>query len=148
LGWPLVTGWRARQNHDALVRYPFATGKGIYTTAEDVRDLAALNGFLERFPPGATFFNFSGERVLHYFLQRIPPTRCSDVNMLSSPPLLAEAMTELEAKRPAFVVLAANPAVQTFDGVPPETRVPQLAQWIDAHYPNRTQMGRFLIATP
>jgi hypothetical protein len=147
LGWSLVTGWRARQRHDQLVRYPLATGKGIYTTEHDARDLAALNGFIESFGPNATFFNFSGERALHYFLQRRPPTRCSDVNMLSAPPLLREAMAQLRANPPAVVVISGYAELQSFDMVPPEVRVPELARWIEVNYPKRTQIGRYVVAT-
>jgi hypothetical protein len=147
LGGPLVFGWRARQKHDGLVPYPFATGKGIYTTPEDARDLAALNGFIGSLGPDATFFNFSGERALHYFLQRTPPTRCSDINMLSAPPLLNEAMAQLQANPPACVVLGGYEVLQSFDGVPSEMRVPALAAWIESNYPKRVQIGRFLVAT-
>lgn len=147
LGWGLVTGWRARQRHDDQVPYPFATGKGIYTYAENARDLAALNGFIASLGPDATFFNFSGERALHYLLQRKPPTRVSDVNILSAPPLLREALAELNAKPPACVVVKGLQDVQNLDGIAPEVRVPELARWIDVNYPNRQQIGRFVVAT-
>jgi hypothetical protein len=147
LGWGLVTGWRARQRHDDQVPYPFATGKGIYTYAENARDLAALNGFIASLGPDATFFNFSGERALHYLLQRKPPTRVSDVNILAAPPLLREALAELNAKPPACVVVKGLQDVQNLDGIAPEVRVPELARWIDVNYPNRQQIGRFVVAT-
>jgi hypothetical protein len=46
------------------------------------------------------------------------------------------------------VILGGYPAVAVFDGVPNQQRVPRLAAWIDAHYPRRTDIGRFTVATP
>ncbi|MBK5259092.1 MAG: hypothetical protein JJE51_05820 [Thermoanaerobaculia bacterium] len=146
-GTKLLAGWRARQKHELLVRYPVRAGKGIYATPDQANDLAAINGFLDSLGPDATFLDFSGERALYYLLQRRPPVRCPDIHMLSSPPLLAEAMAQLNAKPPAFVVLEGLPVLGAFDGIPNRTRVPDLAEWIDANYPNRTRMGRYVIAT-
>ena len=75
--------------------YPFATGKGIYTTAQNADELAALNGFVDR-SDRAPILDFSNERALYYFLRRKPPLRCFDIPMLSAPPLLAEAMARAE----------------------------------------------------
>jgi len=143
-GAKLLAGWRARQRHDGLVAYPLATGKGIYTTQQNHDELAALNGMLE---PGETFLDFSGERALYYLLQRRPPLRCPDIHMLSAPPLFNEAMAQLEAHPPAFVVLEGTKQLSEFDGVPNRVRVPELAAWIDARYPNRVNVGHFVIAT-
>jgi len=142
-GAKLLAGWRARQKHEGLVPYPFATGKGIYTTPQNATELAALNGHLGN----ATFLDFSNERALYYLLQRKPPLRCFDIPMLSAPPLLAEAMAQLTSNPPAHVILAGDPAIANFDGVSNRDRVPDLAKWIDANYPKRTQIGRFTVAS-
>lgn len=142
-GAKLLAGWRARQKHDGLVPYPFATGKGIYTYPQNASELAALNGFIG----DKTFLDFSNERALYYLLQRKPPMRCFDIPMLSAPPLLAEAMAELNARPPAFVIVAGDPNIANFDGVSNRDRVPELARWIDANYPTRTQIGRFMVAS-
>ena len=142
-GAKLLAGWRARQKHEGMVPYPFATGKGIYTTQQNATELAALNGFMG----DAAFLDFSNERALYYLLQRKPPVRCFDIPMLSAPPLLAEAMAELNANPPRFVIVAGDPAIANFDGVSNRDRVPDLARWIDANYPTRTQIGRFTVAS-
>jgi hypothetical protein len=142
-GAKLLAGWRARQKHEGLVPYPFATGKGIYTYPQNATELAALNGFIG----DKTFLDFSNERALYYLLQRKPPLRCSDIPMLSAPPLLAEAMAQLNANPPAFVIVAGDPNIANFDGVSNRDRVPELARWIDANYPVRTQIGRFTVAS-
>ena len=142
-GAKLLAGWRARQRHEGLVPYPFATGKGIYTTQQNATELAALNGFMGDAP----FLDFSNERALYYLLQRKPPVRCFDIPMLSSPALLSEAMGELNAHPPEFVIVAGDPAIANFDGVSNRDRVPELARWIDANYPTRTQIGRFTVAS-
>jgi hypothetical protein len=67
--------------------------------------------------------------------------------MLSAPPLLAEAMAELNANPPEHVILSGDPAIANFDGVSNRDRVPDLAAWIDANYPARTQIGRFTVAS-
>ena len=139
----MIAGWRARQSHEGLVPYPFRTGKGIYTYEADAADLAALNGFLR----GGSFLDFSGERALYYVLERKPPIRCADINMLSNPDLLAEAMAELNANPPAHVIVEGTRVFREFDGVSHEVRVPDLARWIDANYPRRVQIGRFVVAT-
>ena len=144
-GAKLLGGWRSRQKHEGLVAYPFATGKGIYTTEENARELAALNGMIESLGRG-TFLDFTNERALYYLLQSKPPMRCFDIPMLSNPRLLAEAMSELQANPPDTVVLGGYPSVATFDGVPNQVRVPQLAAWIDANYPRRFEVGRFVVA--
>jgi len=147
-GAKMLVGWRARQSHAGLVPYPFATGKGIYTTDENAKELAALNGFIESIsPPGAPILDVSNERALYYLMQRRPPLRCADINMLSAPPLLNEAMAQLEANRPACVIIQGYEAVAKYDGLPYTTRVPALAAWIDATYPRRVQVGRFTVAT-
>ncbi|HET7435011.1 MAG TPA: hypothetical protein VFN10_09900 [Thermoanaerobaculia bacterium] len=147
-GAKLLAGWRARQRHDTLVAYPFKTGKGIYTNQENANELAALNGFLASLGPhDVPILDFSNERALYYLLQRKPPMRCFDIPMLAAPPLLAEAMAELNAHPPVAVVLEATAVLGAFDGVSNRDRVPELAAWIDAGYPKRTRIGRFLVAT-
>jgi hypothetical protein len=143
-----VAGWRRRQSHVGLVPYPLATGRGIYTNRENASDLAALNGLLDATaPPGAPILDVSNERALYYLLQRRPPTRCADIPMLSAPPLMSEAMQQLQANPPACVVLEGLDAFAQFDGVPNHVRVPALFAWIDAHYPRRIRTGRYLVAT-
>lgn len=137
--------WPSRHKHEGLVRYPFATGRGIYTTDQNARELAALNGMIESFGPG-TILDFSNERALYYLMQRRPPVRCFDIPMLSNPDLLAEAMGQLNANPPVAVILGGDPNVATFDGVPNRDRVPDLAAWIDANYPRRYEIGRFIVA--
>jgi hypothetical protein len=139
-----VVGWRARQSHSALVAYPLRTGKGIYTTPQNAADLAALNGFL---PKGAPILDVSNERVLSYLLERKPATRCNDIAMLSSPVLFAEAMQQLEKNPPPVVIVSGAKEVDQFDALPNRERVPALFAWIDAHYPQRVQVGRFVVAT-
>jgi hypothetical protein len=146
-GARLLAGWPARQKHDGLVRYPFATGKGIYTTEQNARELAALNGMIESLGKGP-ILDFTNERALYYLLQRKPPSRCFDVPMLSNPDLLAEAMGEMNARPPVAVILGGDPNVATFDGVPNRDRVPDLEAWIDANYPRRFEIGRFVVAAP
>lgn len=141
-----VWRWRSRQRHDGLVRYPLGTGKGLYTTQKNADELAALNGFIHALGPDARFLDFSGERALYYFLRRKPPLRCPDLNMLSNPALLAEAMGELTANPPACVIVAGDRILREFDGVPNEVRVPDLARWIEANYPRRVEIGRFSVA--
>lgn len=146
-GGKMLAGWRSRQSHAGLVAYPFATGKGIYTSPENAADLAALNGFIASVtPPGGTFLDFSGERALYYLLQRKPPLRCPDINMLSAPPLLAEAMAQLEAHPPSCVVVKGIEINGSYDGVTHAERVPALARWIDVNYPRRLRIGRFVVA--
>jgi hypothetical protein len=148
LGAKLLGGWRGRQSHAGLVPYPLRTGKGIYTTPENASDLAAVNGFLNlHAPPGAPLLDVSNERALLYLLERRPATRCNDIAMLSSPTLLTEALRQLDASPPPAVILSGNPAVDDFDGLPNRQRVPALFAWIDAHYPRRQQVGRFVVAT-
>lgn len=147
-GAKLLAGWRGRQSHAGLVAYPFATGKGIYTTRENAADLAALNGFLESLGPrDATILDFSNERALYYLLQRKPPVRCMEISMLSVPSMLAEAMAQLNAHPPVAVIVSGDPVIANFDGVSNQTRVPELATWIDANYPKRVKVGRFEVAT-
>jgi hypothetical protein len=141
-GAKMIAEWPERQRHEGLVRYPLRTGKGLYTYESDAADLAALNGLLA----GADFLDFSGERALYYLLDRKPPLRCPDINMLSNPTLLAEAMAELNARPPAYVVVEGTKVFREFDGVPHEVRVPELARWIESNYPRRIQVGRFVVA--
>jgi hypothetical protein len=143
-GARLLAQWKQRQSHEGLVPYPFATGKGIYTTKQNADDLAALNGFIV--PRGGTFLDVSNERALYFLFQRRPPVRCPDVNMLSNPRLFAEAMRQLKSAPPSCVVVKGNPIVGNYDGVPYDVRVPELARWIEENYPQRFQIGRFTVA--
>jgi len=143
-GAKLLAGWRARQRHEGLVRYPFASGKGIYATPQNAAELAALNGVL---PPG-TILDLSNERALYYLLQRRAPIRCMEISMLSVPRLYDEAFAQLNAHPPVAVILEGFPEVMRYDGLSNRDRVPALAMWIDAHYPTRRRIGRFLVALP
>ncbi len=146
-GAKLLAGWRARQRHEGMVRYPFSTGRGLYTSQQNATDLASLQGFLDSLGPhGAPILDFSNERALYYLLQRKPPLRCMEISMLSVPRLLSEAMAQLNAHPPIAVVLSGYPEILAFDGVSNRERAPELAHWIDANYPARTQVGRFLVA--
>lgn len=146
-GAKLLAGWRGRQKHEGLVAYPFATGKGVYTTPQDATDLAAMNGFIHALSPDGPIFDFSNERALYYLLQRKPSTRCMEVSMLSEQRMFDEAMAQLEARPPVCVIVEGLPAIGNFDGVTNRQRVPALAQWIDANYPKRTRFGRYVVAS-
>jgi hypothetical protein len=147
-GVKALAGWRERQRHTGLVPYPFATGRGIYTTPDNASDLAKLNGFIESLGPhDARILDFSNERALYYLLQRRPSTRCMEISMLSVPRMLAEAMDQLRANPPVCVIMSGYPTLASFDGVSNRDRVPALAAWIDANYPTRTKIGRFVVAS-
>jgi hypothetical protein len=147
-GTALLAGWHSRQSHAGLVAYPMRSGKGIYTTPDNAADLAALYEFVNAHAaPGAPILDVSNERALAYLLERKPATRCNDIAMLSAPPLLAEAMGELAAHPPPLVILSGSPFVDQFDNLPNRQRVPQLFAWIDANYPKREKVGRFIVAT-
>jgi hypothetical protein len=146
-GVKLLREWRTRQRHDGMVRYPFATGRGLYTSEQNATDLASLQTFLDSLGPhDAPILDFSNERALYYLLQRKPPLRCMEISMLSVPELLSEAMAQLNANPPIAVVVSGYPEIGTFDGVTNRDRVPELARWIDANYPTKTQVGRFVVA--
>ncbi len=144
LGAKLITGWPARQRHDGMVAYPMPRGRGIYTYPENAADLAALDELSQRAGPGP-IFDLSGERALYYLLDRRPATRCPDIAMLSAPELTAEAMRELDAHPPVFVVLEGTKILGSLDGITNRDRVPSIAAWIDAHYPVRLHAGRYVV---
>jgi hypothetical protein len=147
-GWKLLSEWPARQLHAGMVPYPFETGRDIYAAPANAADLAALDSFIRTLgPQDATILDFSNERALYYLLQRRPPIRCMEISMLSVPELLSEAMAELNANPPLCVIVAGEPTIGAFDGVSNVVRVPDLAHWIDANYPRRTQIGRFTVAS-
>jgi hypothetical protein len=143
-GAKLIAQWPARQRHEGLVRHPLV--RGIYTSEDNATQVATLKSYVDSLGPG-TIFDFTNERALYAMLKRKPATRCFDVPMLSSPRLLDEALSQLEAAPPVAVILGGEPAVAAFDGLPNHVRVPRLAAWIDANYTKRTQLGRFTVAT-
>jgi hypothetical protein len=145
LGAKLLAGWPARQRHEGLVPYPMARGRGTYTYPENATDLAALNDLARRAGPGP-IFDISGERALYYLLDRRPATRCPDIAMLSNPELSAEALRQLNAHPPVFVVLEGTKILGSLDGIANRDRIPPIASWIDAHYPARVSAGRFVLA--
>lgn len=145
LGAKLLAGWPARQKHEGLVPYPMPRGRYIYTYPENAADLSALNELAQRAGPGP-IFDLSGERALYYLLDRRPAVRCPDVSMLSAPELSDEAMRELNATPPRFVVLEGTKILGTVDGIANRDRVPPIAAWIDAHYPVRVRAGRYVVA--
>lgn len=142
-GGKLLAEWSSRQ-HEGLVRHPLA--RGIYTTEQNATELATLKGYLDGLGEG-TILDFTNERALYFLLKRKPPARCFDIPMLSAPALRAETMRSLDVHPPLAVILGGDPAIAVFDGVPNHDRVPELAKWIDAHYPQRTEIGRFVVAT-
>ncbi|HEX7833421.1 MAG TPA: hypothetical protein VF787_27470 [Thermoanaerobaculia bacterium] len=147
-GVKLAANWRARQSTDGLVAYPTPGGKGMFTTPQNAADLAALQAAIDAAgPKDATIFDFSNERALYYLLQRKSPTRVLEVSMMSVPQVLGETMAELNANPPVAVIVRGDPALGAFDGVSNAQRVPDLAEWIDANYPKRTDIGRFTVAT-
>lgn len=145
-GWKLLSGWKGRQTHAGLVPWPVAPGRGNYTYEQNAIEIGTLASYVDSLGEG-TMLDFTNERALYYLLQRKPPVRCFDIPTLSSPELLAEAMEQLNAAPPVCVILGGDPAVAVFDGLSNRDRVPALAAWIDANYPTRTQIGRFIVAT-
>ena len=65
--------------------------------------------------------------------------------MLSNPELSSEALRELNAHPPVFVVLEGAKIQGPLDGIANRDRVPPIAAWIDAHYPVRVAAGRFAV---
>jgi hypothetical protein len=144
LGWKFIAGWPARQRHEGMIPYPMPRGRGIYTYAENASDLAALRDLAQQAGPGP-IFDLSGERALYYLLDRRPTTRCPDIAMLSTPELSAEALHELAAHPPIFVVLEGLKVFASLDGIANRDRIPPVAAWIDANYPVRVKAGRYLV---
>lgn len=144
LGWKFIAGWPARQHHEGMVAYPMPRGRGIYTYAENASDLAALRDLAQQAGPGP-IFDLSGERALYYLLDRRPATRCPDIAMLSTPELSAEALHQLAAHPPVFVVLEGMKVFGSLDGLANRDRIPPIAAWIDANYPVRVKAGRYVV---
>ena len=140
-GAKLAGAWPERQRHEGLVR-----ALGVYTSEENATQLLTLKNYVDSLGRG-TILDFTNERALYFLLRRKPPVRCFDIPMLSAHPLMSEASLQLQANPPVAVILGGDPAVAVFDGVPNDVRVPELARWIDVTYPNRTQIGRFIVAT-
>jgi len=147
-GVKLIRAWPERQRHEGMVPYPVRPGRGIYTSEQNAIDLASLKGFVDSLGPrDQPIFDFSNDRALYYLLQRKPSTRCMEVSMLSVPEMLAEAMAQLKANPPVCVIVSGDPVIANFDGVSNAVRVPELARWMDANYPKRTQIGRFVVGS-
>lgn len=147
-GAKYIAGWRSRQSTEGLVPYPGTNVRGFYTSPQNVSELAALRAAIDAVgQPGGTILDFSNERALHLLMDRKPATRVMEISMLSVPGMLAEAMAELNANPPIAVVVRGDPNIAAFDGVSNAQRVPDLAAWIDANYPKRTEIGRFVLAT-
>ena len=145
----LLAGWRSRQRHVGLVPYPMKPGRGIYASPENAADLAALSAAIDALgPKDATILDFSNERALYYLLGRKAPIRCMEISMLSNETMLGEAMAQLNAHPPLCVIVSGYAEIAAFDGVSNRQRVPDLAAWIDANYPVRRKIGRFVLATP
>jgi hypothetical protein len=140
-GTKLAAAWPQRQKHDGLVR-----ALGIYTSEDNATQLLTLKNYIDSLGPG-TILDFTNERALYFLLKRKPPTRCFDIPMLASYELMNEASLQLQANPPIAVILGGDPNVAVFDGIPNQDRVPELARFIDVTYPNRTQIGRFIVAT-
>jgi len=119
--------------------------RGLHTYPQEAADLAALSTFASALPPGP-IFDLSGERALYYLLDRRPAVRCPDIAMLSAPRLTAEALGELERNPPVFVVIEGLQVLGSLDGVHNRDRVPAIAAWIDANYPLREKIGRYVVA--
>jgi hypothetical protein len=66
--------------------------------------------------------------------------------MLSNPTLGAEALRDLNAHPPVFVVLEGMKILGSLDGIANRDRAPAIAAWIDAHYPVHVNAGRFVVA--
>lgn len=147
-GAKFLAGWSARQKHAGMVPYPLATGRGIYTSAENASDLAQLNGVLATTaPPGAPILDLSNELALYYLLERHPAVRCPSVPMLAAPRLTAEALRQLDANPPACVILQGLKTLDGIDGVTNRERIPAIFAWVEARYPRRITAGRFVVAT-
>jgi hypothetical protein len=144
LGWKFIARWPARQRHEGMVPYPMTRGRGIYTYAENASNLAAVRDLAKQAGPGP-IFDLSGERALYYLLDRRPATRCPDIAMLSTPALNAEALRQLAAHPPIFIVLEGMKIFGSLDGIANRDRIPPIAAWIDAHYPVRVRAGRYLV---
>jgi hypothetical protein len=146
-GAKLIAGWRVRQRHDGLVAYPFKTGKGIYTTPDNVASLAALNGFIEQEGgPHGTILDLSNEQALYYLLQRKPAVRCFEPSVWSAPRIREETLAELRAHPPAVVIVRSGMNLDAFDGIPNSVRAPDIFAFVEANYARRFEIGRFTVA--
>ena len=144
--WKFVKEFRSRLVPQVgQVPMPLPRARGVYTYPQEAADLAALAQLAAALPPGP-IFDLSGERALYYLLDRRPATRCPDIAMLSAPRLTSEALGQLEQNPPVFVVVEGLQVLGSLDGVHNRDRVPAIAAWVDAHYPVRQQVGRYVVA--
>ncbi|HYC90157.1 MAG TPA: hypothetical protein VEO54_13160 [Thermoanaerobaculia bacterium] len=143
-GAKLLAQWPARQRHEGMIRHPLVPG--IYTAPDNATTLATLKHYVDALGEGP-ILDLTNERALYFLLKRKPPMRAFDIPMLSSYELLNPAMAELQRNPPVCVILGGDPAVAIFDGVPNDQRVPELFQWVNANYTQRTEIGRFIVAS-
>ncbi|HEX9160744.1 MAG TPA: hypothetical protein VF980_03480 [Thermoanaerobaculia bacterium] len=129
------------------VPFPLPRAHDLFTYRQEAAELGALYHFSQSMPPGP-IFDYSGEKYLYYMLARPASTRCHDIPYLSDPALGREAMHQLERRPPVFVVVAGHPTLANIDGISNAQRTPQIAQWIDAHYPRRIKVGRYTVGLP
>ena len=144
-----VSGWRARLTPPPdLVPNPLPAARGLYTYPQDAADLAALGEFSATLVPPGPMLDLSGERALYYLLGRRPAARCPDVAMLSAPRLTDEALRQMDRNPPKFVILEGLPVLGSLDGVSNRERIPAIFLWVEANYPARLRVGRYVIAQP
>jgi hypothetical protein len=113
--------------------------------AAGLQELAAFSS--SRLAPGETFYDFSDSAALYFFLERSNPTLVYEASCLSADAFEQRAISDLERRRPGFVVISA-PGRDAFDGVPIAVRAPRVDAWVRANYPREMNVGGFRVRVP
>jgi hypothetical protein len=83
--------------------------------------------------------------IFIYLLSRMPPCSRFSAAVYVAPDWQAEVINELEATRPEIIVWESAAFYSSIDGRSIRDRTPELADWIEAHYPVRTAIGPHIL---
>jgi hypothetical protein len=110
--------------------------RGVWVERDNAVKLAAARQFIDRLPPGDTWFDFTNMAILYYLFDRDCPIRQYEVPLYETAELQREVIARIDSNPHvrAALVQFPNLGATDIDNLPNALRAPLVAAYLRAHF--------------
>lgn len=118
---------------------------GALFTEDDIAALESAKKYVDRLPPGTTWFDFTNRGSYYYFFDRDCPVRHIEVAFYQTEERQRDVIARLEANRNVVAAMVPRePKADTVDGIPNAERAPLVWQYLQEHFEPEFEEGKIV----